>query len=487
MIREPRKITVASPLKPLHAGALDIDKWTMLAENSVSFDGLLANGVTIAPNAQALKPLRWLLNDHWGPYGDGGDVKVGSDRVKLCAGYRKLSIRRGNQWGHFVDTHGMDWDFEALRQGLKEHGITRLPAPESPGKIAAGLLNLYSRPDCKGLPENVIDLAWQSSKGGRMEALTLGSFDAYELDMNSAYPYAASKLPKCDYGADCRWVESCEYLADAFYAFADLTVDIPQGLRAGPVGVRFKAEGPLADETNLRFPVGKVRCFLAKPEIDLLTDMGLKFKIHHGIWGYPYSSYQKFSELMKLLWNLRKYDKTSAKSLSVACVGQLGSAPEGIARGAWHPVYFAHVYSDIRAKLYRLALNIGLDNIHAFTIDGLLSNKPIKSAGPNVFGAWKQSRKGPCLVLNDYFKDRTDHFEYKTALLSTPDKIPQNLIRVVQQDYVGLEAALSLGLLDKLGECIERPKNLPLGSAYRQMPDEITRQDYLRGSIKTWL
>jgi hypothetical protein len=415
-------------------------------------------------------------------------LKLGDYLLKLSANGYSLTVRRGNRYGHFIDASGFDGNWDATCQGLKSLGVNSAPYPKSAGTIAAGLLHEFAG-QVIHFPEGVLQLAWQACKGSRMEGVALGTYQGVAYDINSAFPWAARDLPI----AKCKWIESLAFHPNAFYGFAYIETNIPY-MTAGPLGMRVKSAH--CDETGIVFPFGKLQLTVSKPEMDLLRYMGIPFKILKAVWGYPLMPVYPFQKLMDILWRLREYDRAGAKHLSVACVGQLGSVIEDGSyyqgRSFFNPVYFAHIYADTRCCIYRKALELGLENIGAFTIDGLIATGGGGNAADSLssdFGGWRKESEGQYCLVNDWFKDRPGEVpRWRESLESTPVNVDQGRFQANIDSYIGINMAMERpDLRDRLGGNLRVTELLPLGSSHRIISQKVTRQDYLDGLIETAL
>lgn len=420
-------------------------------------------------------------------------LRIGDYRIHLSMDGASLTVQRGKDYGHFIDTQSFAGDWSKVRDGLQAMGIESAPYPASQGRVAAGLLNEYAKPLKAGLPQEVTSIAWQACKGSRMEALSLGTIDGVAYDISSAFPFIAKQLP----WSHCRWQQSKEFQPDAYYGFASIQVDIPSDLIAGPLAIRVLDTH--LNDMELRFPVGPMRVTVSQPEMRLLSDMGIPFTIRDGWWGYPTSDILPFEELMTILWDLREFDKAGAKTLSVACVGQLGSVIDNgngpyEARGFWNPVYSAHIYADTRCRVYRKGLEVGLANTRAFTIDGLIcsgggSDVLHRTAHASQFGDWRLESEGRYFLANDYFKDRPgEPARWRGFVESTPDDVPQDRFQSQLDTYIGPILAMQHSELRKrLGQKLSETDIMPLGSDHRSVPKGMRRSDYLAGEIPTSL
>ncbi len=514
MISETPKRRVAPATRLPYASSVPLEAWNGSGRSTLPegnfLQWIIDAKLILAEDCSMLQMLGWgmfsIFQEAWqtGYYDPSifdrripAWLRMGDYRVYLSMDGNSLTVQKGNKYGHFIDVQGFDGDWMKLGAGLKALGIDRAPYPASRGKVAAHLLQELVRPLKANAPVEAISAAWQACKGSRMEALSFGTIQGVAYDISSAFPFVASKLP----WGQCEWVESKEWRSDAFYGFALVDIDIPTDLRAGPLAVRISDTHQ--DDTGLRFPVGKVRVNTSQPEMLLLKEMGIPFTIKSGWWGYPVQDIYPFEELMGMLWELRGYDKAGAKGLSVACVGQLGSViddggPKYQARSFFNPIYFAHIYADTRCRVYRKAMEVGLDNVCAFTIDGIitigagLSAVPGGSVDPGnnrSFGDWRKESEGAYFIANDYFKDRPDEPpRWREAVENTPQDVAESRFQVVLDNYVSIRAAMERPVLrTKLGSSFEVVEDLPLGSDHRIMPKGLTRKDFLAGMVEARL
>jgi hypothetical protein len=422
----------------------------------------------------------------------------GHQYIRVCKGYKAklsldnqiLSIQRGKAHGRMVITDKLSkGDWLRTRDGLVATlGVTKLPYPGSPGRVAGYLLSKYARGYNVRTPLEVNKLAWQSGKGGRMESIKLGTYQAYGDDISSAYPSVARDLP----WAECNWIHSTKFHGDAFYGFATIIADIPDMI-AGPIAVRVAdSDNPYADDATVCYPVDcQVKCTVSMPELRLLNDMSIPYKIVKGVWGYPMYEYFPFRNLMNSLYEGRKYDKDGFKALSVAVVGQMCSVVNMDtyyeARRYYSPVYISHIYAETRCKVYRRALQVGLENVAGFTIDGLVTMvKPIPEK-PG-FGNWRLENDlgeffGATCVLHD--RPGGD-YQWRESVMTTPEEVQQGKFNVTIHEKVSLASALGdRNLREYLGKDQVKILEFPLGSSHRALPAGVTRQDFLNGVVDT--
>ena len=517
MMREPQKVSVTSYRPKSPREAVSLEQWLnrdtvvpTFSRGAEFCDWLVDQKAVFSENLLPLHNLPELLHflTQWAggmcfkgyELQQNGWLKWGRYQLYLSSRGRKLTVRRGNEYGHFIDLGGLAaTNWPDIVQAFQKAGVYKLPYPSSPGGVAAGLLDRMTTLSTNALPAEVLSLAWQACKGGRMEALTLGTFNGHASDLSSAYPAAARDLPRCDHPRLCEWRASTEYQPTATYGVALIDVDLP-AWRAGPLAVRTMATGP-DDDLELHFPAGRhERVAVAMPDMQLLQELGIPFRIRKAWWGFVMQKTYPFQRLMNLLWAMRQEDKDFAKAVAVAAVGQLGSvdnvaqpwaeADDWEARPYFAPVYFSHIYATVRANLFRQAMEAGLENVHAFSIDGLITSQPLFAPGADLqMGGWRNEGQGEFFLTGDYFKDRPDgDGRWRAAVATTVATMPQDQFLAEMDTYVSLPLAWQQrGLDEDIGSKVPMSNTIPLGTTHRQAPRGLRRADYLREAIPTWL
>lgn len=147
--------------------------------------------------------------------------------------------------------------------------------------------------------DDLLDYSMKSYHGGKIESYVLGRINkAFVIDIDGAYPYAYSKLPKM---TNIIWkFDSTEYLDLFFYAFirCDITIDNHELIH--PIIVK----NPL-NETNIS-PVGFLEnVIITKIEYDYLIKKGCKGHVYDYIGIEHEAGVFPYKELIDNLFNSR--------------------------------------------------------------------------------------------------------------------------------------------------------------------------------------
>lgn len=343
-----------------------------------------------------------------------------------------LCVRKGNQWGYLTIVDDvlpatLPQDAAALeswgRKLAAETNNAGLPLGIrlSRGNIAQNwLLADSGAPTIKGIPAGALHHAYNAVKGGRMEALLLGTIpDAQSYDTNSSYGAILASLPSC-LPPLCHWIESTTPVQGAAYAFLRLRVKVPI-MPLSPMGFRLP-ENLAHNDAWLIFPTGEAEIWAALPDYQLLMETGCKVEILSGWWGIVRHHVRPFTKLVNRIYQTRLLAKnpdplldTSGlyKSVTAAIVGKMAAVYDGKAGGCWNPVYFATVTAQARADLFRQAQSAS-GNVVALTIDGLITTGSLTTSPNPGLGDWRMDgQRGQATVITDYYKDRAGEHRWR--------------------------------------------------------------------------
>lgn len=496
------------PRRPLHLGvtshdlahcpeltvAADNEGWPVGIENADSLAArLLAARCTFASGS--VEALWKLLPPHVGaalaqlPPGQmvqNGDTWWGS----LSNG--SLVVRKGRNYGHLCQ---MD---RSLVVALAGAGFSDIGFPNSPGAVASCILmnhaplpNLYRGE----IPRDVLQIAHQCDKGGRMEALQLGTFPyIYCYDFTSAYAAILADLPDAGH---CTWVQTPDYCQDATYGFLRARLVVPQELPASPVAYRAILTDKQKDLEGLRFVTGEQEVCIIKPEYDLAIEQGCKGQILDAWWGYSENGDRPFSALMHKLFLLRRKNPALSgqiKLLMNAMIGQMSSAhgswdsvgqqtSESVSP-CWNSVYASYVRGLQRVKLFRSVQD--WETLASLTIDGLITTRPMTLSPSLGLGGLRLDGEGPATILTDYAKDRPGHAPLwrQAALVHSTERT----FTLPLTYRAGLSAYNHWPLAEahrQIGRMVELNTPFPIGSVTRRSPAGVTVADLLREAIPT--
>jgi len=343
-----------------------------------------------------------------------GSRKYGDYTLCLTSkDWTAFTTRNGNVWGsvlRVMDDMTVDEvkrTISDIFDSFKDHKfpINRIL---SPPKMAEQILRQTTSTTwfpnfAKGdVDELVFYRAYQCFRGGRMEAASLGKYmDAYDYDMVRAYYSVLRTLPSIRPGL-FKWIDTNEYVEDAFFGFCLCEIDIVEDALIGPVGVRLEV-APRPPRTF--FTVGKNVSWRCKSEIDMLLEYGFaSVKILEGSWGVPIREpYLLFAGASKLMENLMNDGRTQdyAKYISSTSWGKLASIESSMC----NYIYASYITSEVRCAVTRLAMK-NVDRLIAIAVDGLAMRSPLidEKAVTNKIGGLRCNVIGQMISLADFYR-----------------------------------------------------------------------------------
>lgn len=295
-------------------------------------------------------------------------------------------------------------------QGFGERIVKLLVGLDIPLRLnSCGSLlgKLYNR----GVPEGVMEMAYNCYHGGWIEMFKLGHFDeAYDYDLSAAYPTEASKL----LDLSGTWVHSSSWVQAAEYGFCYARIRMDMQLLFSPIMFRRRSEmlgnAPYRAVLN---PIGVWEGWITKDEIEFVVtnDLG-EVEVADGWWYIPVDCCSfPFQDMLGTLGKLKQEGKIKGDMVAANLVKLMAASLQGkfmqsnLVRGKWktgsafNPVYAAVITSRVRCKVAELALQ-SPDSIVGVVIDGLLSTHKL-----DVPQQWKLEYKGECVTANhgDYW------------------------------------------------------------------------------------
>jgi len=153
--------------------------------------------------------------------------------------------------------------------------------------------------------------------GGRVEVFFNQRHSGLYYDINSCYPYAMTKPLPGRYKGISRTLGNGKTAV-----LAEVTIDVPESLYVPPL--------PYVCGGSLYFPVGKRRCWLVGPEIELALSLGCTIEriheAHHFEWFSDLRAYAE--ELYSLRLKSTGYYTDLYKLLLNSGYGKFGERPE---------------------------------------------------------------------------------------------------------------------------------------------------------------
>lgn len=224
----------------------------------------------------------------------------------------------------------------------------------------------------------LLEYASDAYEGGKFEITARGSFEGYEYDLTSAYPYEIKNLVDISY-ADIEYSKT--YRNDAIYGFIRVHISNPHGQHL-PCGIM---------KNNVRiYPNGSYYLTITKEEYEYITTLA-DVDIEHldGYYlfvknkKYPYSScideLFKVKSLYKgkdpMLYNNSKIVMNSfyGKTCQVIKDKEDGTYTAG---AGWNPIYAAIITANNRIRVSTIQ-NLLKEKCLAVHTDSVISTVPI--------------------------------------------------------------------------------------------------------------
>lgn len=342
-----------------------------------------------------------------------GHIIVGDFRIMLSSyDWTVINFRKGNVWGTILRTED-DEDLYTLKSkvlnlfdAFKDNGfeVNRLLSPPKMAEqvirknvLMSNIPNL-SKGD---IPENVIQASVNCFRGGRMEAISLGTFDqVVDYDVVRAYFSVLKRLPSLNPGF-VEWRESKEFIEEALFGFCQCRIKTPEEMKLGPLAVRF-AVGTKPHKTY--YPTGEHISWRTKREIELIRNTGIgDVEILYGVWCIEKRQTPKpFKGAAKIIEKLMNDPRSSsfARYMSSTSWGKFASLMSCL----YNPVYAGFTTSEIRCLTTEKALT-SVHDIIAISVDGLSSVAPILSIkSNNEIGGFREEIIDQMLSVADFYR-----------------------------------------------------------------------------------
>lgn len=221
---------------------------------------------------------------------------------------------------------------------------------------------------------DIQEMAYRSYYGGRFEMLKRGFIgEAHLYDINSAYPYAITKIPDLQKG---EWIRSKSIHSQSKIGFFKIRANIPDCKYIPPFPFRIK--------NNIIFPSGRFETYVTLEELKVCEDPKF-YKILDSYQFIPDSEeypYKKFIEEMyqKRLELKQKKDpmQLPIKIILNSIYGKTGQKVNRIIGNLFNPVIFAFITGYARAQLYKFVLERGIEKeVVAFATDSICTTKKL--------------------------------------------------------------------------------------------------------------
>jgi hypothetical protein len=246
----------------------------------------------------------------------------------------------------------------------------------SSGYLAERVLinNGIEFPKFDSIPYEIQEFAYRSYFGGRFEMLKRGFIGtAFLYDINSAYPFAISKIPDLSKGL---WIKSKTVLKDAKLGFFKVRASIPDCKHVPPFPFRVK--------NNIIFPSGVFETYVTLAELQACESP--KFYKILDSWqfvsdfeSYPYAEFIQKMHQKRL--ELKQNDdplQLPIKIILNSIYGKTGQKINRVMGNMFNPVIFSFITGFTRAQLYRFVIENNLEkDAVAFATDSICLTKKL--------------------------------------------------------------------------------------------------------------
>ena len=205
---------------------------------------------------------------------------------------------------------------------------------------------------------------------------------AYLYDINSAYPYAITKIP--DF-TDGEWINDASIHPKAALGFFKIECDIPEGKRVAPFIFRKDTEkntqGKIIKSPKNFFPSGNFITYATLAEL-LACENSKFYTILEGWQFILNSNYKPWKDFIENLYNerleLKNADNPAQQPIKIilnALYGKTGQTKHGIGN-LFNPVIFSFITGFTRAELYKFVIDYQLEkDVICFATDSICTTK----------------------------------------------------------------------------------------------------------------
>lgn len=229
-------------------------------------------------------------------------------------------------------------------------------------------------PKFDSIPYTIQDLAYRTYFGGRFEILKRGFVGkAYLYDINSAYPYAITRIPDLTNG---KWINQKSIHKNSKIGFFRILADIPDDKHVPPF--------PFRANKNILFPSGKFETYVTLDELKAY-ESSKHYKILDSYQFIPHSKKYPYKEFIESMYQKRQELKQNndpmqqpIKIILNSIYGKTGQKINHIIGNLFNPVIFAFITGFTRAKLYEFVRKNDLEReIVAFATDSICTTRKL--------------------------------------------------------------------------------------------------------------
>lgn len=247
----------------------------------------------------------------------------------------------------------------------------------SSGYLAEKVLinNGIDIPKFKSMSFVVQELAWRSYYGARFEILKRGFIGkAHLYDINSAYPYALSKIPDITKG---KWIRSKKLLDDSHLGFFKIQCNIPDEKYVPPF--------PFRARNKIFFPTGKFITYVTLAEL-LAYDEPKNYKILESYQYLDDSPVYPYKEFIESIYEKRLQFKKENNPLQLplkiilnSIYGKTAQKTGNKIGNLFSPIISSSITGITRAMLYEFVRKSDIErNVVCFATDSIITTKKLK-------------------------------------------------------------------------------------------------------------
>jgi hypothetical protein len=221
---------------------------------------------------------------------------------------------------------------------------------------------------------DIQDLAFRSYFGGRFDMQKRGYVGtAYLYDINSAYPYAISKIPDLSNGT---WVQRKSIHKDAKMGFFHILANIPDE--------KYIAPFPFRTKNTIIFPTGKFETYVTLHELQACESSEF-YKILDSYQFIPNSTTQPYKNFIESMYEKRLKLKKEKNPLQLplkiilnSIYGKTGQVINNKMGNLFNPVIFSYITGFARAQLYSFIQKHGIEKeMVAFATDSICTTRKL--------------------------------------------------------------------------------------------------------------
>ena len=214
-------------------------------------------------------------------------------------------------------------------------------------------------------------MKYKSYFGGRFEILKRGFIGkAFLYDINSAYPYALTKIPDITKG---EWVNTNKIQSDASLGFFKIQANISDCKHIPPL--------PFRANNIIIFPSGKFQTYCTLAELQACEN--INYKILKSFQFVPDKEFFPFKEFIEKMYKKRLELKQNKNHLELpfkiilnSIYGKTGERIRFKIGNLFNPVIFATITGITRAQLYEFVHKFGQEeNVVSFATDSVCITK----------------------------------------------------------------------------------------------------------------